>query len=74
MGKWLNLAAEQNDGEKPITEVEKKCCFWCYRFNQDLPGFTQMGLMTNDQEEAQLQLTRIYGHPVEGLHKKEITR
>lgn len=81
MGKWLNLAAEQNNDEKPVTEVkaglskhEKKCCFWCYRFNQDLQGFTQMGLMTNDIEEAGKQLTKIYGHPVEGLHKKENTR
>lgn len=45
----------------------RKCCMWEYKLNTKLPGFTQMGLMTDDPIEAQRLLTAIYGRPVSGL-------
>jgi hypothetical protein len=57
---------------KPKTNFsqQRKACFWRYKINSDSAGLTQMGLITNDMDEAQKQLTAIYGKPVSGLHKK----
>ena len=49
---------------------QRKACFWKYKISSDSAGFTQMGLITDDLDEAQKQLTAIYGKPVSGLHKK----
>ncbi len=50
---------------------ERRACFWLYRLDSNKPGpFVQMGLMTDDPEQAQKQLTYVYGKPVYMLHKK----
>ena len=49
---------------------QRKACFWKYKINSDSAGFIQMGLITDDLDEAQKQLTTIYGQPVTGLQKK----
>ena len=49
---------------------QRKACFWKYKINSDSAGFTRMGLLTDDLNEAQKQLIVIYGEPVTGLHKK----
>ena len=43
---------------------QRKACFWKYKLTPDSAGFIQMGLLTDDFNEAQKQLTAIYGKPV----------
>ena len=49
--------------------VKSTYTLWLYK-TSNLDGFTRMGLMTDNQDEAEKQLTEIYGKSVTGLHKK----
>lgn len=65
--------ADEQPADTPLaaTKEEARCCFWQYKLNDKLPGFTQMGLMADNPVDAQKQLTEVYGRPVTGLRRKE---
>ena len=42
---------------------------WLYKINEGDPGFVRQGLMVSDPDQAQKQLTQIYGKAVIALHQ-----
>ena len=48
--------------------VKSTYTLWLYK-TSNLDGFTRMGLMADNLDEAQKQLTAIYSEPVIELHK-----
>ncbi|WP_456380174.1 hypothetical protein [Thiolapillus sp.] len=53
-------------GEQPY----RPYCLWLYKLDKKKDGHIRQGLMTDDPEQTQKQLTQIYGKPIYGLHKK----
>ncbi|GEM_PF-4109097 len=53
-------------GEQPYQPYR----LWLYKLDKKKEGYIRQGLMTDDPERAQRQLTQIYGHAVHDLHRK----